>query len=247
LPAGASCSFNPTAVTFDGTNNATTVMTVASLANMAVPTGAQTVTITPSNSAGVNTTVSLTVNATTESFTLTSPNANFTIAAGATATVPLTVDSSTGFIIGSSNTTALPLTYSCSGLPSESNCNFSPSGGQLVSATAVTLSITTTPPTAQLHPPLERGQRFFYALLLPGLFGLMFASGSRTRTARLLSLIIVLGFSTLWMGACGGSNTSPQKNAGTTPGMYSVVVSATTGGANPLTSTFTVNLTVTAN
>ena len=44
-------------------------------------------------------------------------------------------------------------------------------------------------------PPF--GSNIFYALLLPGLFGIVFAAGSRTRTARLLSLIVVLGFSTL--------------------------------------------------
>jgi hypothetical protein len=84
----------------------------------------------------------------------------------------------------------------------------------------------------------------FYALLFPGLFGIVFAGGSRMRGARLLSLIVILGFSTLWLGACGGSSNSSQKNPGTPAGSYSVVVNATTTGPNALTATMTVNLTV---
>jgi hypothetical protein len=63
---------------------------------------------------------------------------------------------------------------------------------------------------------------------------------------RLLGLIVILGFSTLWLGSCGGggSNAS-QSNPGTPAGTYKVVVNATTGGANPLTGTLTINLTVT--
>jgi len=66
---------------------------------------------------------------------------------------------------------------------------------------------------------------------------------------RLLSLIVVLGFSTLWLGACGGGNgSSSQKNPGTPPQDYVVTITATTGGAVPLTNsgpplTFTLHVT----
>jgi hypothetical protein len=97
-----------------------------------------------------------------------------------------------------------------------------------------------------LRPPLGRGTRIFYALLLPGLFGIVFAAGSRTRAMRLLSLIVVLGFSTLWLGACGGgSSGNGTKNPGTTPGTYTVTISGTTGGANAITApplTITLNV-----
>ena len=82
-----------------------------------------------------------------------------------------------------------------------------------------------------------------------GMFGIVFAGASRNRAARLLSLIVVLGFSTLWLGACGGgSSSSSQKNPGTPAGTYAIVVNATTGaptGGTALTGTFTVNVTVT--
>jgi hypothetical protein len=87
--------------------------------------------------------------------------------------------------------------------------------------------------------------RVFYAMLLPGLLGIAFAAGSRTRTVRLLGLIVVLGCSTMWMGACGGGGGSNvQKNPGTPPGSYAVTISATTGGSVPLTATLPITLTV---
>jgi hypothetical protein len=70
------------------------------------------------------------------------------------------------------------------------------------------------------------------------------------RALRVLSLIFVLGFSTLWLGSCGGksSNTGPSslQNSGTPPGSYSVTINATTGGAVPLTGTVTITLDVSA-
>jgi hypothetical protein len=123
---------------------------------------------------------------------------------------------------------------------------FSPAGGVSVTQTAVTLNLGTTAPTAQLRPPFGRTGGIFFALLLPGLFGIIFLGGSRPRSLRLLSLIVVLGFSTLWMSACGGSNSS-SKSPGTPAGSYTVTVTATTGGANPITNSgkpLTITLTV---
>ncbi|MGA2644671.1 MAG: protease pro-enzyme activation domain-containing protein, partial [Candidatus Sulfotelmatobacter sp.] len=149
LPTGATCSFNPASVNFDGTDPATTQLTISTLANMAIPTSAQTITITPTNSPNTTATVLLTVGATNQTFTISSTAATYSVAPGATASVPITVTGTNGFVISSSNTTALPVTYSCSqsSLPSEVSCSFSPSSGQSVSATAVTLSILTTAPT----------------------------------------------------------------------------------------------------
>jgi subtilase family serine protease len=243
LPAGATCSFNPASVNFDGTNPATTLLTISTLANMALPSAPQTITIAPLNSSQTTTTVSLSVAATTEKFTIapTSGSATFSVAAGTTVPVSITVTSQTGFVNTGSSTTALPLDYTCSGLPSQSQCAFSPS--QSTSATSLTVNITSVGPTGSLRPPLGRGSRIFYALLLPGMFGLALAGGSRTRAARLFGLIVVLGFSALTLSSCGSS--SGQKNPGTTPGTYAVTVTATTGGTNPLTSSFTVSLTIT--
>jgi subtilase family serine protease len=248
LPTGASCTFAQPSVTFDGTDPATITFTISTLANMTVPTSASTVTITPTNSPNTSTTVSLSVAATNQSFTIapTSGAATYSIAAGGTEAVNITVT-------GSGSPTAfspatLPLTYTClqSSLPSETQCNFSPTSGQAVAQNTLTLTITTTPPTSELRFPLGRGKGIFYALLLPGVFGIVIAAGSRKRGVRLLGAIVVLGFSTMWLGSCGGSGgNSSQKNPGTPAGTYAIVVNATTGGAKPLTGSFTVNLTVT--
>ncbi len=256
LPTGAACSFNPASVNFDGVNSATTTLTISTVANMAA-SGPQTITITPTNSSSTTATISLIVTTTTETFSLTTTSgaSTFPVTVGGTVPVNVTVTGTNGFIVGSGAgaTTALPLTYSCTGSPSlataEISCQISPGNGQPTNASAVTVTLTTTAPTAQLRPP-SGGTRIFYALLLPGLFGVVFVAGSRTRSLRVLSLIVVLGFSTLWLGSCGGgsgSNTNP-KNPGTPTGTYTVTIGATTtGGANNFANSnvpFTIQLMV---
>jgi hypothetical protein len=79
--------------------------------------------------------------------------------------------------------------------------------------------------------------RIFYAALLPGVLGIMFTAGSRKRSLRgmrLLGLIVALGFSTLWLGSCGGGGGG-NSNPGTPTGTYTITINATTGGSNPIT------------
>ncbi len=247
LPSGATCSFNPASITFDGTDPVTTQVTISTLANMTVPSTAQTVTITPINSPNTTATVSLDVTATNQSFSIASNAKSYSVVPGGTAQVQLTVAGTNGFVNTSNSTTALPVTYTClqSSLPTEVQCSFSPTGGAAVSSTSLTLNITTTGPTSLMQPPLGHGSRLYYALLLPGLFGIVFASGSRGRGARLLGLIVVLGVSSLGLSSCGGSSGGVQKNTGTPAGTYAIVVNATTAGPNPLTAPpLTVSLTV---
>jgi hypothetical protein len=91
-----------------------------------------------------------------------------------------------------------------------------------------------------------------YAMLVPGLFGIIFAVGSRkstgstkraARVLRLLSFILVLGFSTLWLASCGGGGGGGGGgNPGTPAGTYSITV---TGAAGPTSGTAgTISLTV---
>jgi subtilase family serine protease len=185
-----------------------------------------------------------------ETFSIASTNGlTFPVSPGGTASVSIAVSSNTGFINTSNNTTALPVTYSCSGIPAtaEIACNFSPGNGQAISQTAVTLNLVTTAATSQSRPPFERQSRVFYALLLPSVFGMVLLGGFRTRGVRLLSLIVVLGISTLWMGACGGGSNSSQKNPGTPAGSYTITVKASTAGPVVITNTgtpLTIRLTV---
>ena len=87
--------------------------------------------------------------------------------------------------------------------------------------------IKTTAASGDLRRPFDR-QQIFYAVLLPGLFGIMFTFRSRKRALRgmrMLGLIMMLGFSTLWLGSCGGNNSS-QSNPGTPPGSYTITITA---------------------
>jgi hypothetical protein len=244
LPAGALCNFNPGSVTLDGNpaHSMPVTLSISTAANMALPSGAQAITVTgTSGSTMVTTTVNLTLTPTNQSYTLatTSGAGTFPVAVGGTAAVSVTVKgmgSPISFV--TSSLTALPLTYTCTGVPalptSEISCQL-PNNGQPTNASTVTFNLVTTAVTTQLSP--QRGRSIFYALLLPGLFGVVFVVGSRTRGLRLLGMIMVLFCSTLGLGSCGGSSNGNNslKNPGTPAGSYAVTISATTGGPNPLT------------
>jgi hypothetical protein len=260
LPTGATCTFNPTSVTITSTTTSiTSQMTITTPANIAASTTAVTVKGVSGTSSATGT-VSLVVTATNETFQLNSATQGGTLAVAqgqVTTAVNITVTSSStpSFVIssGSGQQTALPITYTCSGLPTAANCLFSPGtmNTATTQSTTVTLTIQTTAPTAKLQRPLERGTRIFYAVLMPGLFGivLMFSAGKRSfATARILALVIGLGFSTLWMASCGGTaGGGSNSNPGTPVGSYSITVHATTGGASPITPatqlTFTLSVT----
>ncbi len=258
LPTGATCTFSPTSV--DVTSaipSPTAQLTITTPANLAASTTPVTVKGV-SGAVSATGSVSLAVTATTQTFSLSSPTAGGTLSVAqgqVTGAVNITVISSSvpSFVIssGSGQQTVLPITYTCSGLPTESNCLFSP--GTMNTATTssptLTLTIQTTPPTARLQRPLDRGTRIFYAVLLPGLFGIVLTFSGRKRSfaaGRMLALLMVLGFSTVWMASCGGtSGGGSNSNPGTPIGSYPITVNATTGGANPITSSLAFTLSVT--
>jgi subtilase family serine protease len=258
LPTGATCTFNPASVNVTSTTTTiTTQITIATPANMAASTTPVTVKGV-SGSSSATAAVSLVVTATAQTFQLNSPSANGTLSVAqgqVTGAVNITVTSSStpSFVIssGSGQQTALPITYTCSGLPTASTCMFSPGtmNTATTQSTTLTLTIQTTAPTARLQRPFDRGPRIFYAVLLPGFFGIALTFSVRRRswgTARMLALVVGLGFSTLWMASCGGtSGGGSNSNPGTPVGSSTVVVNATTGGANPIVNSLTFTLTVT--
>jgi subtilase family serine protease len=192
----------------------------------------------------------------TTSFKLTPSVTTLTVTQGqTTGPVQIVVSSTAGFVVGtgSSAQTLMPVTYTCSGLPSEANCLFSSSsasssGSITTSATSVTLTISTTAPTAKLQRPPDRKQSVFYAMLLPGLLGVVVVFGSRRRalgTVRILTVIALLSLGALWTTSCGGSSGGgTPSNSGTPTGSSNIVVNATTGGANPITGSVKFTLTV---
>jgi subtilase family serine protease len=233
LPTGATCAFNPATVT-PGSAPATTALTISTVASTAI--GLANVSVTGTGTgANHSATVALTVNTTDQSFSLAPTAASYPVSAGQQITATVNLTATNGF--------NSPVTYTCTDPASESTCT-GPVGA--TTSTSLSFVITTTAPTARLDRPFDRGTKIFYAAMLPGLLGILFTAGSRKRSLRgmrMLGLIVVLGFSTMWLGSCGGS-TSSTKNPGTPPGPYSVVVNATTGGANAVTATTTINLVV---
>jgi subtilase family serine protease len=233
LPTGATCAFNPTSVTLDGTDPASLSMTISTLSSMAAATTA--ITISATGSGATHTTgFSLTTTATDQSFTLAAQPGSYSVSPGqAIPGASITLTPVNGF--------STPVTYTCNDGVPESMCT-GPTGP--TAETTIPFAVTTTAPTMSQSKPFGRGMRIFYAALLPGLLGSMFTVGSRRRSLRgmrLLGLICLLGFSTLWLGSCSGSGGS-IKNAGTAAGSYTVTINATTGGANPqmATTNFTV-------
>jgi subtilase family serine protease len=250
LPSGATCNFSPSA-----TSNPVQV-TVTTAGNMAAGSSTFNV-VGTSSSLTSSTTITLNLTASGYAFQMATSPAGASLSiqpgqmSGNTMNLVLTDSGSTGFIVtnGGNQTTVLPLTYTCNvnttggGPVSGASCAVSP-----VSPTSVinpSVSVTTQAPTAQLQLPFAGSNRIFYAMVMPGLLGILFVgSGRRKRGLRLLSLMVVLGFSTLWLGACSGSNPSSNQNPGTPAGTYAVNISATTGGSAPVQSTVSFTLTV---
>jgi len=78
----------------------------------------------------------------------------------------------------------------------------------------------------------------------------MFTMGSRKRSLRgmrMLGLIMVLGFSTLWLGSCSGSNGGSNSNPGTPKGTTTITVNATTGGSAPIAGSPVLSFSLTVN
>ncbi len=154
---------------------------------------------------------------TTPSFTLSANPANATIAAGATATAVLTLTPSNGF----SNYVAL----SCSGLPLQASCSFtpvnvavgatatpSPTAGAIPPSTT-TMTISTQAPSGTLSMLLHGDKGMVYAFLLPGFLGLAgLTTGRRTgrRTAH-HSGARWLGMLLLMVGLVGGTTSCAQR------------------------------------
>jgi subtilase family serine protease len=234
--AGTTCNFTPSTATLSPVT-----LTIATAASM--QTGAVPVTVSATGG-GVTetTTVTLNVSATNQTFQLAqSGSATLQVNPGQTGTAFIGVTGTNGFSTAITFSCIDPAALLASGA---TPCAITPATP--TTTFPVSLTIPTAAPTAQLHPPLGRGTGIFYAVLLPGLLGIVFTAGSRKRAARgirFLSLIVVLGFSTLWLGSCS-SNSNSNKSPGTPAGSYIVTVNATTGGVNPVTATTTVTLVV---
>jgi subtilase family serine protease len=220
-------------VTFE---NGTSVLGTAALSSgtatlntTALPVGTDTITAIYNGNATLATATSTSATVTVATpFTLTPTATSFQVAQGSNvnATVALAITSGFSGMVA----------FTCSDPASASICTAPPNTN--VSG-PVTFQITTTAPTSKLQRPMDRGTRIFYAALLPGLMGIVFA-GSRKRSLRgmrLLAMLMLLGVSTLWMASCGGSNSgNTTTNPGTPTGTYTINVTGASGGATATSS-----------
>ena len=165
------------------------------------------------------------------SFTFTPTASSYQVAQGSPVEATFTVAMNDGF--------TGPVTFVCTDPAPASMCTVP----NAINATGnVSFRITTSLPTTASLQHSDRGVPMFYAALLPGLLGILFTAGSLERSrgrsrrfllrsTRFLGLVIVLGFSTVWLASCGGAggagNANP--NPGTIPGTYQITVTASSG------------------
>ena len=159
----------------------------------------------------------------TPAFTFTPTAASYQVTQGGNINAIFTVA-----LVGGYNQ---PVTFACTDPAPASVCTPPQS---INSTKAVSFNITTQAPTTGHLRHSERGSGILYAALLPGLLGIVLTAGSRRslRGMRFMGLLVVLGFSTLWLASCGGSNGGGTTSGGTPPGTYQITVTATSGATN---------------
>ena len=216
----------------------------ASFTTTALPAGTNSVTasyggdgsFTPSVSAVVTITVG------TPAIQVSLSPATLTLASGNSGSTTVTVASAFGF---SSATT-----FTCSGLPANAACSFSPASVMPASDGTVStmLTITTVSRSAMLALPQEGGgSRIAYGLLFPVLLSPLALIGRRRKTglAACGRLLLIVCATALFLVAsgCGGSspNTTTASPTGTPAGTSSVTVTASSG---TVTQTASLQLTV---
>lgn len=188
-----------------------------------------------------------------------------TLAAGDSGTVTVTVTP----VNNAALTAPMSVTLSCSGLPSQASCSFTPEDVNIQSNTPASCpsgsAASACPPTSQMvistegegtsgpHAPANRkGTPVNAALLLPGLLGLggLAWGVRRRRWLQRLTLLALFGLvTTLGTTACNPYwyyyNHGPEPTPATPSGNYTVTVTAqSTNGVIAISNSTTMVLTV---
>jgi YVTN family beta-propeller protein len=192
----------------------------------------------PNYAGSSSNTVIETINA-APTFTVASSPGTLTVSAGGTGSTSLNVTPVNGF----AGTVAL----TCTGAPANSTCVIAPTSVSVASATAATATLTLTAHSLQaadrIHPPIApRIAPMEYALLLLP-FSALLAIPSRKRrsTWQTWTLPALLFTAALAFSGCGGGGTGPAAPINTTPGSYTLQITATSG---TITATTTIALTI---
>ncbi|HET7871835.1 MAG TPA: hypothetical protein VFL42_04945, partial [Terriglobales bacterium] len=138
------------------------------------------------------------------------------------------------------------VTFSCSGLPAQAACNFNPTSTSLPS-TSVVLNISTTARAASVGGFLRPSSAPLAPLMPVLLVSTIMAAISYLQRKKIRVAFAIAGLAlVLVVAGCGGggSGSTPnvQGTTGTPAGTYAITITAT--GANSLTATQTVSLTV---
>ncbi len=150
-------------------------------------------------------------------FTFTAASNTASVAPGASASYQLTATAAQGTKFASA------ISLSCSGLPSEASCSFTPSSVSTGSTTQnVTLTIVTTPASSPAHASLGRAGGITLAAF--SLLSLLVLPRRRWRLWMVLLAAVCLGIP--GCGGGGGTNGGGNNNQGTPAGSYTVVVTA---------------------
>jgi hypothetical protein len=219
---------------------------VATYSTQSLVVGTYSLTATYSGDANYTSSTSSAISVTAVAFQIVLSTSSLSIAAGQSGQAVLTITPGADF--------HETVSFSCAGLPLEATCGFKPASvTPNGAAITTTMTITTTAPAARLmHSLLGRGSGPLYALLIPGVMGLVLVGHRKqgVRGMRLLGLVIILAFLTLSIPACTGGDSnsrggSGSNNPGTPAGTSTVTVTAATMGSTPLSYQVPITLTVT--
>jgi hypothetical protein len=159
---------------------------------------------------------------------------NFTFAAsGASLTVTASQPGTTTLSLGSQNGFSGTVTLSCSGLPSDATCSFSPSSVNLASSAteSVTVSIAETSSPGGGNP-YETGRlsglRPGTTLAFLGPIGLLAFAGFRRRSLFVRLGMLMAVASCIALGVTGCSSSAPPTSGGT-PTTVQVTINAVSG------------------
>jgi subtilase family serine protease len=229
---------------------------VATLTTTTLSAGQHEITAAYGGDANFQPSDSATATLTVATFTLGGGSSSLSVQAGsATSAASITATDTTGFFYFFN---AIPIAFTCGGLPSGASCFFNPSTANFgspvatgLSTAATSLTITTQGPTlVSSATPLQRpgsGTRTGFgatgSLALAALLLCVPFMGKRARKLGLLvflaAVITVAGIS----GCGGGVRKYAIADQGTPAGTYPVTITATAG---PTVVTTTINLTVTS-
>ena len=195
--------------------------------------------------------------------TVSSLSPSSTLTAGQQGIATVTITPLPSFIDGLGNAPAF-ITVSCSGLPQQSSCTFTPEDleivpGQDEGVTSDMVLSTQAQGTARAMPPARPGHMtspIAWALLLPGMLGLgglawgaACGEGRRAWLRRLMLLALLGLITTLGTTACNPLyryyNHGPPTNIPTPSGTYTVKVTGqSSNGVTAITNSTAISVTV---